>query len=343
MYIHYKKASIYEFELDDIEHQGLDSADQLIMVPAKLNSTPNTSISALLIVELSGMTLESHPIKLEEHSLSSSIEQLVELIQSRNRSMIVPFLTSKVTSLEQSYSELKEKYNALKDASSFDNLNLTRTASSNPKTPRMRFLNDVDLKKNSRVLETKATLLRLLKEIQSARQLRDTETQTNRILEYRVVKNWDQLKTIRRDQGFISTCLKLVIKAMPIPEFNLEAEVEKEVYFKKEKYDLELSSDTAGSVGAINNMESGGNNDDIIPLLTSKRMPRKVVEFAEKKIRSEATRRLKATYPSQPGLGFRIEYSLIQTPHLECSQVIHPVNFRRSKLDGTSGRLLNTT
>ena len=72
----------------------------------------------------------------------------------------------------------------------------------------LSFETDLTLEKESKI--------KLLGEIHSTRIQRDAEMQTDRILEFQILKVWERIKQIREAQGFISTPIKLTVKAKKV-------------------------------------------------------------------------------------------------------------------------------
>ena len=120
-------------------------------MPARLARFSKELEPATLIFELSSMTLQSHPLMLEEHSLANNIEQMVGVLRKRIRTMVIPFLAAKVISLEQAYYELKSTYNVLYQSSSSADLpELINSVS----TPKIRLIRGIETKKVRKINET---------------------------------------------------------------------------------------------------------------------------------------------------------------------------------------------
>lgn len=275
--------------------------------------------------------MRGHPLMLEEHVLARNLDELVHTMQSRKKTHLVPFLFQKVISLQEAYDELKKEFDVLKTAKIEplpDNL-----PSSLMQTPKLKFKQAAEFKLKSRIMEARDGLIRVLKEILAARQLRDTEAQTSRLLEYRIIKTWDRIKGLRTAQGFSSTPIKLFIKTCVAEKIDYRQEAVKEVFYKKELWELEnleSISTRISSNGQLSAQQDDMNDTDA--LLCKENNNRKIANyigksvehlsaFQDKKVRENATRRLKACYPSQPELEFRMDSSHPITNMTDCPHV----------------------
>ena len=306
----------------------LDHEVALIRRPAQIVKNPDSLPPSSLIVDLSGLEIRAHPHMLEEHILARTLQDLVTTMQSRKKTHLVPFLFQKVLALQEAFAECKKQFDILKTAridqsatTSIDNLGALPTP-----TPKLKFKYAAESKLKARILESRDGLIRLVQEILAARQLRDTQAQTSRLLEYRIIKTWDRIKGLRTAQGFSSTHVKLYIKTRVVEEkVDYRKEAELEVYYKNELWDLEArGEDKNGGLG--NSLAQQGESGDTDPLLfqtqsSSKSKHKKggklgnymgrsvehLESFQGKKVRENAIRRLKACYPSQPELEFRMD------------------------------------
>jgi coiled-coil and C2 domain-containing protein 2A len=315
IYAHYRKASIFFNRDIDIESGTSSEYNELAIVPARIANFSKELEPATLVFELCGLSLHSHPLMLPEHSLVNNIEQMVEVLQKRVRTMVIPFLSAKVLSLEQAYSDLKTSYETLNHVSPSAMSAEVKSAS----TPKMRLMKGIETKKLRKINETRISLLKLLKEIESTRQLRDTEIQTSRILQYRLVKTWELLKSTRKDQGFISTSMRLTIKARKGEEFDIDREVDKEIFYRKERLEVESSLNNSS---ISNDLEEDVSDTALLIRRNSKSESNGDIQFPERKLRIEITQKLKLIYDSQPKLEFKIENSLPVSSFLDCPYVI---------------------
>jgi hypothetical protein len=260
---------------------------------------------------------------LEEHILSRNLEELVMTMQSRKKTHLVPFLFQKVISLQEAFEQAKDQFDLLKTAKIDEKANIFGKT-----TPKLRFIASAEQKLKSQVLENRDEMVRILKEILAARQLRDMESQTSRLLEYRIVKAWDRIKGVRIAQGFSSTDIKLYIKTALAEKVDYRKEAEMEVYFKKKLWELKRIK---MSDGVFNSTSQDELTEDTDNLLSQKKkgnlssfIGQSVVHldaFHEKKVKENATRRLKSCYPLQPELEFRIDFTHKITANIDCPHV----------------------
>lgn len=309
---HYKLSTVDQLEWID----STDSQSSLERVKATITKPTPLLMPTTLIVDLSGLYLDTHPLMLEEHVLEKTMIDLVEIVESRIRSQLIQFLALKVDSLQQSYTDLKQQFEVLKRSKTFEG-----DLKSPFGSPGRRVVMGMgaQMKLRQKIIETRGELMKLCKEVLAARQLRDTEAQTSRLLEYRIVKTWDKIKGVRIAQGFTSTFTKLVVKTTNRNKWcsggvDIRKQVDEDMFFRKELYELEHSF-----INQFGSVEELDKDDDQASLL-KKKMGVKV-EFNEIKVRENAIRNLKASFPKQPELEFRLEQTSTVTATIECPHV----------------------
>jgi hypothetical protein len=81
-----------------------------------------------------------------------------------------------------------------------------------------KYQDRLDIRRSKLVNEEQENRRSLLKEIHATRHLRDSEMKFSRLLEYKILKGWNSLKKIRKQNEFASTRLNLVIKVKEMDE-----------------------------------------------------------------------------------------------------------------------------
>ena len=184
-----------------------------------------------LNVDLVGITFKDHPLMLPEQRLAIQIKQWVDTMHQRQRTNLVTYLDTKLETLKKSYEEAKAFNEELK----------RKIEADTPTTPGYKTAM-FHAKADVALLENENTRLRLLKEIRSTRLLRDMEMQTDRLLEYKIVKGWNELKQARSQSGFISTRAKLTIRAKKAKKqaYDPKVELEHELEERKAMHEIEV-------------------------------------------------------------------------------------------------------
>jgi hypothetical protein len=189
-------------------------------------------VSRLLVVDIVGLSLNLHPLMLPEQKLSLNLKKMMHLLGERKRTNIVWFLNEKLISLKSDCAEKVERFQKLPKEDSSNQLSRRRSS-----------LKKVTLnrpKKSSEVDEMERIAYQSLLDIQANRLLRDTEAQTDRLLEFKIVKIWEDIKKIRLDQGFQSTATKLSIHIKNNKSgFNFEQEIENDMNERIEIHNID--------------------------------------------------------------------------------------------------------
>ncbi|KAI8896326.1 hypothetical protein BC833DRAFT_104494 [Globomyces pollinis-pini] len=186
-----------------------------------------------LVIDLVGLQLLNHPLILEEIQLVTQLQHLTKTIQERKRSKIVTYLTSKIETLRLEYLE------KLSDLEQLSNESIEQTSenfqSESPLAATKRSqvrLKSLKIKNGQKKLDSEQELIQLLTNLQATRLLRDSESQTDRLLDFQVVKCWEEIKQTRIKQCFTSTGIKLSIKSKKRSErdmIDMEKEMEEEI------------------------------------------------------------------------------------------------------------------
>lgn len=228
-YVHYRTP---EIEQEDVETGKSKQLELFSKTPFIFSNSQD--ISRTLVVDIVGLSLSLHPLMLQEQKLSLNLKKLLHLLAERKRKNIVWFLTEKLVSLRADCWEKLERLKKLRSDHSSNNI--SRRRSTLKKVPLSR------PKKSSEVDDMEKIVYQCLLDIQSNRLLRDTEAQTDRLLEFRIVKTWEDIKKVRLDQGFQSTGVKLSIHIKDCKsEYNFEQEIENDVSERIEIHNIDKS------------------------------------------------------------------------------------------------------
>ncbi|KAI8925641.1 hypothetical protein BC831DRAFT_263275 [Entophlyctis helioformis] len=203
------------------------------------------SASYVLAIDLVGLDFHDHPLMTEELRLSNTIVDLVALIRDRQRTNLVGFLGAKLEALRAEYDEFKRTspfsdqiaLSAEPEAIETDAQAATRDTgiyTARPAPQRsvvIARIQGAEQKERARLarLNDEATRFAFLQDIRATRLLRDAEAQTDRLLEFRILKAWDHLKRCRAVNGFSATTvnLKIILRStVPLDDDKTEVETE---------------------------------------------------------------------------------------------------------------------
>ncbi|KAK5665703.1 hypothetical protein QVD99_007347 [Batrachochytrium dendrobatidis] len=275
-YIHYRPhRSVFSvkkmvFETDSNESLfSLNTSNGLYFdrqMPTIVSNQPHqlsqSAAEYLLIVDLVSLKFHEHPLMSEELRLSNEIMNIICIMRERKSANIVEFLTSKLKVLCNEYDEFKltspfsdliarsaetsniEKHDQ-KNQSYYDSDNLqTSLSQSNSKDMILSRLRGKGQKEQVRKARIHDETVRynLLQDIQATRLLRDAEAQTDRLLEFRILKTWQDLKHLRATNNFSSTplSLKIVVRSTIAHQDknDLDQEVERELSELQDLHDI---------------------------------------------------------------------------------------------------------
>ncbi|KAI9202742.1 uncharacterized protein BJ171DRAFT_626486 [Polychytrium aggregatum] len=198
----------------------------------------NPTGSYVMIIDLVDISLNEHPLMTEEMRLAIEIESWVRLLRSRKRNGIVTFLTRKLESLreqmrEHPYFEFSED--------PIGELSGQSKAEGQPQSRQKLHSYEIRAMREKHERQENA-YLKLLENIRATRLLRDTEAQTDRLLEFKILQKWEQMKHIRGQSGFTTSSLKVSVKCKPrSPEEDKagwKREIEDELYELAEEYKI---------------------------------------------------------------------------------------------------------
>lgn len=175
-------------------------------IPPRVNDGTYT-----IVFDLHEIEIKDHPLMTQEQRISKECLDMINVLKERQRSGIVDFLDKKLTALKSAHMEFK-----------LNNASIARAAEPEiddgvyPAKPAASFyerrgqtLQDEIIKEEMLKAEQNRDFLT---DIRATRMLRDTEMQTNLILEFEILKKWESIKNIRNQQGFVSSNLKILVK-----------------------------------------------------------------------------------------------------------------------------------
>jgi hypothetical protein len=177
-------------------------------IPPKVNDGSYT-----LIFDIHSIDIKDHPLMTVEIRMAKECLDMAGVLKERQKSGIVEFLDKKLTALKGAYFDFKLSgvgvAKAAEPEDSFDD-------GIYPAKPATSFYaRHVDTGKDEALeIETRRVEQNkeFLEDIRATRLLRDTEMQTNLILEFQILKRWESVKNMRRKQGFTSSDLKIMVK-----------------------------------------------------------------------------------------------------------------------------------
>ncbi|KAJ3124071.1 Coiled-coil and C2 domain-containing protein 2A [Nowakowskiella sp. JEL0407] len=214
-------------------YNDTDSKNQLLLtLPRKstrfslIDDTPTGTYT--LVFDVIGIEFENHRLMNKEVREAKEVERLVGLLNERRESNIVVFLGRKLKALKSAYEEYKSMIEQANNPGIIDNDGIYIAK---PVTKYSQKL-DSELSRQN-FDEAQETLRKYRDEIRRIRLERDMEEQMDRILEFKILQKWDTLKSIRNQQNFTSTSLKLIIRSEDVnydeDMENLESEITAEL------------------------------------------------------------------------------------------------------------------
>ncbi|KAI8911928.1 hypothetical protein DFJ77DRAFT_549745 [Powellomyces hirtus] len=190
-------------ETSDSNSQHLDglavTRDHIVahssFVPAG-NVSGSSSIKSgrstyLLVFDIDALSLMDHPWMSQEMRLALQLEDRVAMLRERQRQQVVQGLTTQFEVARDAYVDFKARH-PLPTLASLD-VNTLQSAG-----------------EITRALNERQERIR---ELHVLRQLRNTEAQTDRLLEFKILQDWDRIRHLRDTQGHAATSLTLLIEA----------------------------------------------------------------------------------------------------------------------------------
>ncbi|KAL2914077.1 hypothetical protein HK105_206335 [Polyrhizophydium stewartii] len=259
--IHADKPKWHRFDVEDPHAVHFDPETALELRPAfsaheHARLLAGTAGTFILAVDLVGIQFCDHPLMIEEVRLANSIADIASTIRERRRANLVEFLTLKLDALRHEYTDFCR-------ASPFSDLAVAAVESPSPGTdpaseaqaflaigaaPQdgqqagifaarplrgavLSRLRGAEQQERARIarLNDEATRWSLLQDIHAMRLLRDAEAQTDRLLEFKILKAWEALKAMRSSSGFSSTSLSVKIVVRQPASSDGQGELEREI------------------------------------------------------------------------------------------------------------------
>ncbi|KNC98997.1 uncharacterized protein SPPG_09335 [Spizellomyces punctatus DAOM BR117] len=187
----------------------------------------------------------------------------------------------------------------------------------------------------------------MLEEIRETRLLRDAEAQTDRLLEFKILQGWSQLKQIRETEGFASTSLKVIVRSSETIEDEdtkaLRVEIANELSELSDMHELEKldttsvteeesgleRQDTKDQLGAEQDTDNASTHGSQGKLRKDRKKrsdpalqtgQTKMGGFNAKRLKSQISKRLESSHrqPGFPILSFACNHTSVITPIAEC-------------------------
>ncbi|TPX58276.1 hypothetical protein PhCBS80983_g03247 [Powellomyces hirtus] len=145
----------------------------------------------LLVFDIDALSLMDHPWMSQEMRLALQLEDRVAILRERQRQQVVQGLKTQFEVARDAYVDFKVRH-PLPTLVSLD-VNTLQSAG-----------------EITRALNERQERIR---ELHVLRQLRNTEAQTDRLLEFKILQDWDRIRHLRDTQGHAATSLTLLIEA----------------------------------------------------------------------------------------------------------------------------------
>lgn len=221
------------FSLENLTERQITQQEELyIVAPPRKLLKPFTECQ--LVIDINSIQFRSHYLMNSEQTQALVLEQLVDSWHERARKNAAVYLDARVETLCQAY------FGLLSANSAQSAVPVLVVSSENDQLETYR-VTQQQLKSDLLLFENEAKQIRILKEITAARLLRDTEAHTDKALEFKIVKIWDELKQSRIEAKCCSTNIKLLIRAKKVKtqKYDLKDELEKELAMGEALYNLE--------------------------------------------------------------------------------------------------------
>ncbi|KAJ3050351.1 Coiled-coil and C2 domain-containing protein 2A [Rhizophlyctis rosea] len=164
-----------------------------------------------LLLDLRNLQIDSHPLMNQEASLTRDIESLVSSLKQRKQARIVEYLDGKVEALRAAYLDYVRAH-PLKSLGKEEEDKGDGIYDAKPVHGYYAKLAERDRVRREREgFEVEATRRAYLEDIRATRLLRDTESQHDLLLEFKILKLWETLKALRSTNQVTTTPLKLLI------------------------------------------------------------------------------------------------------------------------------------
>ncbi|KAJ3274699.1 Coiled-coil and C2 domain-containing protein 2A [Terramyces sp. JEL0728] len=348
-YIHYKALPDYS-RCSDIGPFGYC---ETVLTKASISKVHELLPEVLsLVVNLSSVEFEIHPLMLQETKLCIKLEKSVHAYQQRKRSSNIDYLTAKIEAIRATLAEEHTQLETLRYTPTISDENII-----SPKKLTLR-LGKLESERLRLEKNQEDKIVQLLKDIFALRKLRDSECKINRDLEYKIVKCWEDIKLVRNNQGFSSNDLKLSIKLKKRKKNLIQIDVELEnelneymdlceIEYQQELRDYHKreageSISQSASLKQLENEEDRNYSDsDMLirkekPLGNSKNSlsvePKKNV--VSKTLKSSIMKRLRKSHPAKDShiLDFTLDHSSPVTIYMECPEI---EQLRRKRQENT--------
>eukprot|EP00833_Pecoramyces_ruminatium_P011288 jgi/Orpsp1_1/1185320/evm.model.c7180000093244.1 len=214
----------------------------------------------LLVMQLFAVDFIDHRLMASEMVLAKQIEILMKLFNERKKEGITDYLERKVEMLRNTYEldklKIFEKYEKIPEGLNDEIIKNTQKKNEEesdgiyqakvvPSIYQQKMKNQYYKDKDTMYKEDVEKLFNTLNELRQTKLLRDTESQMDQIIQFRILQMWDRIKNMRNSQGYICTNVHLQISTSESDydedvkkmknEINKELEEEKE-WFNFNKY-----------------------------------------------------------------------------------------------------------
>ncbi|KAJ3413142.1 Coiled-coil and C2 domain-containing protein 2A [Chytridiales sp. JEL 0842] len=216
-----------EYVSDPYLNSSNESNDSMALVLKKaLPSTPfrpitdNPDGTYLLVMTLGSLVIEEHPLLTDECKQMRQIENWISLLRARKKTDVVQYLTNKLESLKTAYSEFmsRSEYLLKSDVAAAAEVDEIYPAKPHSKSFYARHIAKREEAEREKVRQDHEDRRKeFLEDIRATRLLRDTEAQTNRLLEFKILQAWDNIKALRTEKGETSTSIKVLVRAKDPP------------------------------------------------------------------------------------------------------------------------------
>ncbi|KAI8816396.1 uncharacterized protein EV422DRAFT_545881 [Fimicolochytrium jonesii] len=301
----------------------IDTPDLLILRTPLTKPSTYTPITHtpsgtyLLVLDLCAIEFRDHPLMTEEMALARSVENGVRELNGRRKRGVVETLSRQLGAAREAWREWVVAH------PEYDN---TAAADGNENHPRSK--GRKQMLKVQRDLHARRVLL---EKVRAVRLLRDAETQTEREVEFRVLREWQRLGEVRAKQGFVGSAVMVGVKAVEgdavqdIARLRTELTNDVEEFIdllNLEAHILSQKAATASITDATSPLKRRGSTHEHVKDITddAAAAARKAIPSKIRRYEAEATKRLESSHrpPGAPIFRFKLYRTASITPLAEC-------------------------
>ncbi|KAI8621278.1 hypothetical protein BC830DRAFT_275158 [Chytriomyces sp. MP71] len=240
--------------LEDADTHAIDGLALVLRKPAVTTPyrliTDNPNGHYTLVFSLGSLNFVEHPLMVEECKIAKEVEDLIYTLRTRKKTDLVGFLSRKLEALKAAYAEYVDRteriLNAATLASEEESEGIYPAKPVGSKYYEKNVLPREESERESLRIQDQERRKEFRTDIRSTRLLRDSESQTNRLLEFKILQGWDRIKKLRKKTSITNTSLRVMVRArggvttVDDDKMMFRREVENELLELEDIHDAEM-------------------------------------------------------------------------------------------------------